>query len=571
MAPTAGASASSSLTLSDICSTDYARGVLPDNNILPGITIDSSSVETTLVANASVSNEWYPSATIDYCNVTFAYSHNDIANNKVHVTYWLPSPSAFKNRYVSTGGGGLAINSGAGYIPSGVIVGAVSGITDGGFGNFGTNWDAVFLESEGVVNWQSTKMFGYQAHHELAVLGKQLARNAYKMASKQKVQRYPDQFDGAAIGAPAIHYAQQQVNHLTGNVIEQTMGYYPPSCELDKIADLMITACDGLDGRTDGIVSRSDLCKLHFDINSTIGASYSCDASSGGGGGPPARRFRSRHMQSASHVRRQFAQNPTPAQNGTITAEGVAVVDAFLNGLFDTQGRRVYLPWQPGTTFADAATAYDESTGTWGMSISSLGGEWVARFLELTDSDTLTSLDGATYDTLKEWMQLGMDQYYDILQTTNLEPAAFRNKKSGTKVIHMHGEQDNSIPTASSVRYYESVRTALYPGMAYNQSVAQLDAFYRMYLVPGAGHCGANSAQPGSPWPQTSLQTVIEWVEGGKAPDTLAATGDSGIDTLCRWPLRPMWNGEGVLECEYDQASLDSWMYDLNSWDVPIY
>jgi tannase len=584
-------STSSSLTLSDICTTDYARGILPDNDVLPGITIDSSSVETTLVGNASVSSEWYPSATIDYCNVTFAYSHNDIASDKVHVTYWLPSPSAFKNRYVSTGGGGLAINSGSSYIPSGVIVGAVSGITDGGFGSFNTKWDAVFLESEGVVDWQSTKMFGYQAHHELAVLGKQLARNAYKVASKQKVysyyqgcseggregwsqvQRYPDQFDGAAIGAPAIRYAQQQVNHLTGNVIEQTMGYYPPSCELDKIAELMVEACDVLDGRTDGIVSRSDLCKLHFDINSTIGAAYLCDASSGSGGFS-AQRFRSRHMQSARNVRRQMPQNPTPAQNGTVTAEGVAVVAAFLNGLFDTQGRRVYLPWQYGTTFADAATAYDESTGTWGMSISSLGGEWVARFLQLTDSDTLASLDGATYDTLKEWMQLGMDQYYDILQTTEPKPAAFNNgnnKKSSTKVIHMHGEQDNSIPTASSVRYYESVRTALYPGVGYNQSVAQLDDFYRMYLVPGAGHCGANSAQPGSPWPQTSLQTVIEWVENGSAPDTLAATGDSGIDTLCRWPLRPMWNGEGEMQCEYDQASLDSWVHDLNSWDVPIY
>ena len=144
---------SSSLTLNDICTANYARGVLPDAHVLPGITIDPSSVQATLVKNASVSSEWYPSSTIDYCNITFAYSHNNIDNDKVHVTYWLPSPSAFRNRYVSTGGGGLAINSGTGSIPSGVIVGAVSGLTDGGFGGFQTNWDSVFLESEGVVNW----------------------------------------------------------------------------------------------------------------------------------------------------------------------------------------------------------------------------------------------------------------------------------------------------------------------------------------------------------------------------------------------------------------------------------
>ncbi|KAK4239886.1 Tannase/feruloyl esterase [Achaetomium macrosporum] len=538
-------------SLSDICTTSYARAALPDSSVLPGITIDPSSVETTLASNVSYSSDWYPTATIDYCNVIFAYSHNGVANDKVHVTYWLPSPSAFKNRYVSTGGGGLAIHSGTGYIPSGVIVGAVSGIMDGGFGSFNTNSDAVFLKSEG-------------AHHELAVLGKQLARNVYQVASKQKVysyyqgcseggregwsqlQRYADQFDGAAIGAPAIRYGQQQVNHLAGNVIEQTLDYYPPSCELDEIAELMIAACDPLDGRTDSIVSRSDLCKLQFDMNSTISTAYSCEASGGGGGFPS--RFRSRRSK---NLRRQFpgSSSPTPAQNGTVTAEGVAVVQAFLDGLFDTKGRRVYLPWRYGITFADAATAYDSTTGTWSLSISGLGGEGVARFLELKNATTLDSLDGVTYDTLKEWMQLGMDRYYNVLQTTNTDISAFC--KAGGKVLHVHGEQDNSIPPAASVRYYESVRKTLYPGLGFNQSVPKLDDFYRFYL------------------PQTTLQIVIDWVEKGLAPDTLAATGD--IETLCRWPLRPKWTAEGDLKCEYDQASIDSWVYDLDAWNVTIF
>jgi tannase len=567
-------------SLTDLCTVDYIRSALQNINVLSNITIDLSSVETSVTTNASVSSEWYPSASIDYCNATFAYSHPAIANDKVHVTYWLPAPSAFKNRYVSTGGGGLAINSGSSSIPSGIIVGAVSGMTDGGFGNFNTQWDAVFLESEGIVNWQSVYMFGYQAHHELALLGKALARNVYKVANSKKIysyyqgcseggregwsqlQHFADQFDGAAIGAPAIRYAQQQVNHLIGNVMEQTMGYYPPSCEFEKIAELMIAACDGLDGRTDGIVSRSDLCKMHFDLNSTIGTSYSCEASGGSGGFPS--RFRSRRSH---NLRRQMPSNPTPAQNGTITAEGVAVVSAFLNGLFDTQGRRVYLPWPYGITFVDAATAYNSTTNTWGLSISGLGGEWVARYLQLKDANTLDSLDGVTYDTVKEWMQQGMDMYYDILQTTNPDLSAFR--KAGGKVLHVHGEADNSIPPASSVRYYESVRNALYPKLGFNQSVAKLDEFYRFYLVPGAAHCGSNSAQDGSPWPQTTLQTVIEWVEKGRAPDRLAAEGD--ITSLCRWPLRPIWTEEGEMKCEYDQKSIDSWMYDLDSWDVPIY
>ncbi|KAK4040176.1 hypothetical protein C8A01DRAFT_35778 [Parachaetomium inaequale] len=62
----------------------------------------------------------------------------------------------------------------------------------------------------------------------------------------------------------------------------------------------------------------------------------------------------------------------------------------------------------------------------------------------------------------------------------------------------MHGQEDNSIPTASSVRYYDSVRITLYPYLSYNTSMATLDTFYRPYLIPGAGHCGANLAQAGS-------------------------------------------------------------------------
>ncbi|KAM5355131.1 hypothetical protein ACJ41O_001777 [Fusarium nematophilum] len=572
----ASAVAVRAVTLSDICSESHAKSALPADGFITGITIDPGSVQTTLVSNGSFQSEWYPTASASYCNLTFAYSHDGIADDVVHVSYWLPAPDKFQNRYVSTGGGGLAINSGTGYIPSGLIVGAVSGITDGGFGSFTTDWDEVFLLANGTINWQSVYMFGYQAHHELALLGKELARNIYSVHKSSKVysyyqgcseggregwsqvQRFADQFDGAAIGAPAFRYGQQQVNHLFGNVVEQTLDYFPPSCELEKILNMTIAACDPLDGREDGVISRSDLCKLRFDLNSTIGEPYSCAASSaqGGGGGPGALRAR------------QFSQPATPAQNGTVTAEGIAVVQQFLDGLHDSEGRRVYLNYQPGSGFSDAATSYDEETETWGMSISSLGGEWVARYLQLQDSSTLPDLDNVTYDTLKEWMVYGMNKYADSLQTTYPDLSDFQS--AGGKVIHLHGEQDDSIPTGSSVHYYDSVRGIMFPHKSYNESVAALDDFYRLFLVPGGAHCGSNSKQSGGGWPQTTLQTVIRWVEKGVAPETLANNGD--IDTLCRWPLRPLWTGNGTLmSCVYDQESIDSWTYEFDAYKMPLY
>ncbi|KAH8668918.1 Tannase/feruloyl esterase [Xylariales sp. PMI_506] len=556
-------------TLEDLCTTDYAKTALPADSTIPGITIDASSIQVSLVTNSSVTGVFFPTSTIDYCNITFAYSHNGLANDTVHVSYWVPAPADFQNRYLSTGGGGLAINSGAMMAPSGIIVGAVSGVTDGGFGSFDTQWDAVFLEANGTVNWQSVYMFGYQAHDELAILGKQFARNLYSVAASTKIysyyqgcseggregwsqiQRFTGEFDGVVTGAPAFRYGQQQVNHLYGNVVEQTLDYYPPVCELQKIMNMTIEACDILDGRTDGVVARSDLCLLQFNLNSTVGAPYSCPATSGSTTATPG-------PPSAA----------TPAQNGTVTAQGVAVAQKFLDGLHNSKGQRAYISYQPGAGFDDAFTAFDNTTESWVLSISSLGGEWVARFLELQDATNLQTLDNVTYDTLQSWMVEGQNKYADSLQTTNPDLTNFA--ASGSKVLHIHGEQDNSIPTGSSVHYYESVRSVTYAGLSYNDSVSALDDWYRLFLVPGAAHCNTNSYEPNGGWPQTTLQTVIDWVESGVAPATLNSTGD--ISSLCKWPLRPMWSDNGAtMDCVYDQTSLDTWMYDFDAYKLPLY
>lgn len=99
------------LSLSDVCTTAYASAAVPAADFLPGITIDASSVTTSLVTNSTASNDWYISESINYCNVTIAYSHNGIADDLVHVSFWVPEPDKFENRYVTTGGSGLSINA----------------------------------------------------------------------------------------------------------------------------------------------------------------------------------------------------------------------------------------------------------------------------------------------------------------------------------------------------------------------------------------------------------------------------------------------------------------------------
>lgn len=420
------------------------------------------------------------------------------------------------------------------------------------------------------VNWQSVYMMGYQAHLELATLGKEFTKNFFNVTDKvysyyqacseggregwSQLQRFPDLFDGATIGAPAFRYGQQQVNHLFANVAEQIQGYYPPPCELEKIVNLTIAYCDPLDGLTDGVIARSDLCKLQFDVNTTIGESYYCAASG----------------TDSAVGRRQAggAGGSTPEQNGTVSAEGAALAQVLWDGLHDSEGKRAYIYYQPGADFGDATTTYNSDTDEWEVSISNLGGQWVAQFLQLQDVDSLSTLDNVTYDTLRDWMIYGMNKYSDTLQTTWPDVSAFAN--AGGKVIHIHGEQDPSIPTASSIRYYESVRNTLYANSSFDDATQSMDEFYRLFLVPGGAHCGINTEQSEGGWPATTLQTMIEWVEAGTAPETLNNTGVT-TPSLCKWPLRPMYSGNGTLDCVFDQASWDSWMYTFDAYPVTVY
>lgn len=226
--------------------------------------------------------------------------------------------------------------------------------------------------------------------------------------------------------------------------------------------------------------------------------------------------------------------------------------------------------FQPSADFGDAGTSYNNETGQYEASVSGIGVSWVNYFLKKVISDEL-DLSTATYDTLRDWILQGIQEYSSTLETDWPDLEDIRDY--GGKIIHYHGESDNSIPAGSSVIYHDAVRQAMYPDDSVTDGYTKLSDFYRFYLVPGAGHCGRSRSQPNGPFPSDVLGSVIDWVENGNAPELLPATTTSGVsEDLCLWPARPLWSeGSTEKECVFDEASYESWLPKLDSIPVPVW
>ncbi|KZV85851.1 tannase-domain-containing protein [Exidia glandulosa HHB12029] len=122
----------------------------------------------------------------------------------------------------------------------------------------------------------------------------------------------------------------------------------------------------------------------------------------------------------------------------------------------------------------------------------------------------------------------------------NFDIAPFITK--GGKLLQYVGTQDPLIPYGSSVYYHEMVAKTL--------GTRPLDA-YRMFAVPGMGHCaggnkapsdfggdpGASGTKPANFDAQhNAILALIQWVENGTAPDQIIGSGSGFSRPLCPYP-----------------------------------
>jgi hypothetical protein len=123
---------------------------------------------------------------------------------------------------------------------------------------------------------------------------------------------------------------------------------------------------------------------------------------------------------------------------------------------------------------------------------------------------------------------------------TNLTPFPVQNRG---KYLLYHGWADGLIGPEPTVDYYEGIVRDTFGG---DHSAAQDQV--RLFMVPGMGHCAGGVRGAAVGWDK--LAPLVEWVEHGKAPDSIVVAQDTGTRTpegnerlICSWPLQPEYVG----------------------------
>jgi hypothetical protein len=151
-------------------------------------------------------------------------------------------------------------------------------------------------------------------------------------------------------------------------------------------------------------------------------------------------------------------------------------------------------------------------------------------------------------------------------QINAIDPDLRGFQKRGGKLIEYHGWLDSGFSPEYAVQYHESVVQAVgkNAGIGGEAAANQTQNFYRLFMVPGMGHCtggpGPNAfgglAQPAAPLDsQHDLVSALEdWVERGVAPAQITATKYVKDDPaqgivmqrpICPYPEEPHYKSSG--------------------------
>lgn len=400
------------------------------------------------------------------------------------ITFEVRLPPIWTQRYLQTGCGGLCGNLriNAEKADSCAIVTdnqIVLASTDMGHQSQGPG-DASWANDP-----QERIDFAHRGVHVTALAAKALIKAYYMQAPRysyfsgcsdggrealMEAQRYPEDFDGIAAGAPALNFTVQNSFYHAWQALSNTGpdGYAILNAgDLPILHAAVIAACDTLDGLADGQITDPRQC--HFDP-----AAVQCK-----GDVLPGRCLTAAQVA----VARKFYGGPRTLDGQRLTAGGPSFGS-------ELSWAGVYVPRSPGGPIFSKLIALE-----------------TMRYL-LWDLGTHDKMElGDLKFNAETFASFALASKLYNADDPNLGAFAAR----GGKLLMWHGWSDPHISPENTINYWNKVGAAMTP--------VKRDGFVRLFLIPGMYHCSGGEGPSDFPL----LNTLMSWVEGGAVPDMLIA------------------------------------------------
>ncbi|MEV4135532.1 tannase/feruloyl esterase family alpha/beta hydrolase [Dactylosporangium sp. NPDC049742] len=430
-----------------------------------------------------------------FCEVTVLLTHGQ-AGDRVRTRLWLPLTS-WNGRFQAVGGGGFTASGSERALARAIHRGYAAGSTDAGVRTARSGRPSWALHRDRTLNEALLDNFAYRSVHELSVIGKQLMAGFYgrppaysywngcSTGGRQglmEAQRYPTDFDGILAAAPAINWDRLSVAQFWPQVAMNESHVYPTTCEFDAFNRAAVTACGDA-----GAISRPEQCG--FDPNTLVGRVVVCHG----------RRVR-------------------------ISRAAADVVRKIWDGPHSRSGTRLWYGLPRGAPFNPLAATAKPLFGSRHGAPFPVTDNWIRYFVQRQPGFDTSSIDRTGFERL---FQRSRARYNTVIGTDDPDLSAFR--AAGGKMITWHGLADPIVLPQGTTDYRRRVEA--------RTGTEATDAFFRVFLAPGVGHCSGGRG----PVPTDPLAALVGWVEHGHAPDTLpAVTTDSRgrniVTNLCRYP-----------------------------------
>jgi hypothetical protein len=319
-----------------------------------------------------------------------------------------------------------------------------------------------------------------------------------------EAQRFPEDFDGIVANAPWV----DQTGFTIGAMWNQKALSAAPltPAKLAMVGERVMAKCDEIDGLKDGLID--DPRKCHFDPSRDVPA---CSA-----GTDSADCLTAAQADAIAKVYSGPVSNGKPFFPGYMPGSE-AVMPGLFGGGSGSGWMNVIVTTQPDGKPADFNLA-----------------EGTMRYL--VHNPPQSDYDYKTFDFDRDIPML--DAWSKLADAKNPDLSKF--KKHGGKLVMTYGWADSILQPMAGVNYYE---------LAVAKNGPETQEFFRLFMVPGMAHCGGGIG----PDRNDSVTAVIDWVEKGKAPESIVASrvvNNQVVRTrpLCPYPQVARYAGQGSID-----------------------